>query len=151
MKPREIAALRQRGSKGGGTGSTYTAATRQTATVTSSTLANGASWTGTILLGASYRLFAISTSAAARVRLYVDNGSAVADASRPLGIDPAPGDGVVLEYVTSATHLSGALSPMVSGASLETPPDKNIDIVVTNLSGGSSAITVTLTFVEEEV
>ena len=143
MRPREIAALRQRGSKGG---SAYAVPGRQQASVTTSTLNQNQGWTGTIALAESFNLFAIDVNVAAWVRLYVTPAARSADSTRSIGTDPSDGAGVILEFETTTTLLSASLSPVVFGYSLETPPNSNIAIAITRLATGSGAVTVTLDY-----
>lgn len=150
MKPREIAALRQKRSSGGGGGTTYTAPTRQSVTITTSSLATGATWTGTVALAKAYRLYSISTNRACRTRVYTDASARSADASRPVGTDPTDGAGLVLEFVSTAALLSATLSPTVDGFSGESPATSSIPVSITN-NGATGAVEVTLTFLATEV
>lgn len=145
MKPREIAALRQRGSKG------YKAPTREKAVFTTGTLAAGAQIQGTIPLAVSYRLMALDVTGHCRVRLYDKATSQSADAGRAIGTDPLDGAGVIFEFVADNTGLySVSLSPLVPGSSMASPPTNLIPITVTNIGTGSASLTVTLTYLKEE-
>ena len=96
-----------------------------------------------------YMLYKIQTSAAAWVRIYTDSASRAADITRSQGVDPSPGSGVIVEVVTTGAQTI-LISPAVVGFSNETTPNANIQLAVTNNSGGTTPITVTLTIVQLE-
>jgi hypothetical protein len=97
-----------------------------------------------------YMLYKIETSAAAWVRLYVSAAARTADAARTQGQDPLPGSGVVAEVITTGAETV-IVAPGVIGFNNELPITNIIPTAVTNLSGGTANITVTLTAVEMEV
>lgn len=94
----------------------------------------------------TYALLKVQVNQSAWVRIYVDDASRTADASRLITDDPTPDAGVVAEVITTGSETI-KMSPGVIGW-LETGTD--IPIRVQNLSGGSTTITVTLTCVELE-
>jgi hypothetical protein len=101
-------------------------------------------------------LYKITTSAAAWVRVYVSTAARTADASRAEGADPTPGSGVIAEVISTVGDDSSAaqtilISPGAIGFSNEATPSTNISLAVTNKSGSTAAITVTLTAVQLEV
>ena len=91
----------------------------------------------------------IETDAAAWVRLYVSSNARTADASRTETTDPSPDAGVIAEVITTGAQTV-LISPGAFGYSNETPPTTNIPCAVTNKSGSTTAITVTLTAVQLE-
>jgi hypothetical protein len=97
-----------------------------------------------------YMLYKIETSDAAWVRLYVSDAARTADASRTQGQDPLPGSGVIAEVITTGAETV-IIAPGVIGFNNESPVTNVVPVAVTNLSGGSADITVTLTAVEMEV
>jgi hypothetical protein len=97
-----------------------------------------------------YILYKIQTTAAAWVRLYTDISSRTADASRAEGVDPAAGAGVVAEVITTGAQTI-LISPGTLGFNNESSPVTEIYAAVTNKSGGTTAITVTLTILKIEV
>jgi hypothetical protein len=119
---------------------------RQTASHTTASLANNAEEQSTIILAKSYRLLSISTSVAARVRLYDRAAKQTADASRAVGTSPTGDSGVVFDYVTTAGVLSADLTPQVIGSSMESSPSSSIPLTVDNLSGSTGTVTVTFTY-----
>lgn len=123
---------------------------RTTASVTTASLANSASWTGSITLATSYRLLKLQTSAAARVRLYGTAAGRDSDLTRAVGDDPPDSVGCMFDFVTEAAALTSGLSPLADGTSLEATPSSSIPISVVNLSGTTQTITVTLTWVQTE-
>jgi hypothetical protein len=120
---------------------------RATATYTTSGAVAGTNYSGTITMATGYRLLALTTSAAARVRVYTDAASASADTSRAITTAVPDNSGLVLEYLTVGSTLQ-KLSPVPSGYSMETVPTTAIPIVVTPT--GATAVTVTLVYVATE-
>ena len=92
----------------------------------------------------AYSLFKITTDAEAWVRVYVDDASRDADATRSEGEDPAPGSGVISEVRTSGAQ-SILISPGIMGFNNDNPRTDTIYLAVTNRSGAATTITVTLT------
>jgi hypothetical protein len=131
---------------GGGGG---TLASRSAVAGTTASLANAATGNLTITGYKGYKLYKIQTSAAAWVRIYTDIASRTADSSRVEGADPTPGAGVVAEVITTGAQTI-LISPGALGFSNESSPDTNIQLAVTNKSGGTTTITVTLTAVQLE-
>lgn len=119
---------------------------RQVATFTTGSLADNASDTGTVTLAPGYRLLRVATDKPARVRLYTSTAARTGDSSRPPGTDPTGDHGVILDFVTTA-DLDWGLSPTVDGY-LDAGAD--VPWAVTNTSGSTGAVTVTLTWVQTE-
>jgi len=92
----------------------------------------------------AYSLFKITTDAEAWVRVYVDDASRDADATRSEGQDPTPGGGVIAEVRTSGAE-SILITPGIMGFNNDNPRTDNIYLAVTNRSGSATTITVTLT------
>ena len=92
----------------------------------------------------AYSLFKITTDAEAWVRVYVDDASRDADSTRSEGEDPTPGSGVISEVRTSGAE-SILISPGIMGFNNDSPRTDTIYLAVTNRSGASTTITVTLT------
>jgi hypothetical protein len=119
---------------------------RGTTTVTTSSLAAGATdSTITCPLATTYRLLSIQTSRPARVRLYNTAAKRTADLSRPVGTDPVSDTGVMLEFITVDTAVH-ALSPLTDGASMETVPGSSIPMSVTNNDTVTGTVAVTFTW-----
>ena len=97
----------------------------------------------------SYMLMKVATSAAAWVRIYTSEAARTADASRLEGTDPAPGAGVIAEVITTGAQTV-FISPGALGWNDETVVTTNIPVRVTNKSGATAAITVTLTALQLE-
>jgi hypothetical protein len=135
---------------GGGGGGGAAGAPREDVSKTTASLADQASETGVITMATGYRISKIVTSVPARVRLYATAAKRDADATRAIGDDPTGDHGLMLEYITATGLLSAALSPMVDGYSLEATPSEDIPYTITNLSGGNSPVTVTLTWQKTE-
>jgi hypothetical protein len=97
-----------------------------------------------------YVLYKIQTSAAAWVRLYTSGSARTADENRTQGEDPLPTSGVLAEVVTTGAETI-LIAPSVFGFNDDNPVTGSIPIRVTNLSGGATTITVTVSLVELEV
>lgn len=130
---------------GGGSGLTG----RASLAGTSASLANNASGNIDITGYKTYALLKIQTSAAAWVRIYVSDATRTADAARLQGVDPTPGSGVIAEVITTGAETI-IISPVTLGFNDEAPITTNIPVKVTNLSGGTATITVTLTAIQLE-
>ena len=122
---------------------------RTTAVGTTGSLASLASADLNITGFKGYVLLKIQTSVAAWVRLYTDGASRTADAGRLEAVDPDPGAGVIAEVITTGGQTI-LMSPAVMGFNNETVPTTTIPCRVTNKSGSSAAVTVTLTLIKIE-
>jgi len=126
--------------------------TRITRTVTTSSIADGALIDVDITnAGKTYALMSVEVDQAAWVRLYVNNASrnATAETTRNQNTDPAPGAGVVAEAITTGAGTV-LMSPAIVGFNSESTPTTTIPLNITNLSGSTNTITVTLTLVPLE-
>ena len=94
-------------------------------------------------------MYKIQTSHAAWVRIYTSNAARTNDASRGQGTDPSYDAGVVTEIITTGASTV-VMVPAVHGFNDESLVTTNIPVAVTNLSGSSVAITVTLTLLQAE-
>jgi len=98
----------------------------------------------------TYALLSVETTAAAWVRVYTTADARTNDINRSEGNDPAPGSGVIAEVRTTGAETA-YVSPGVIGYNGNAIPTTTIYLSVTNRSGGSTPITVTLTAVKLEV
>jgi hypothetical protein len=83
------------------------------------------------------------------VRLYVSTAARTADSSRVQGADPNYDSGVVTEVISTGSQTI-IMAPAVHGFNDESPVTDIIPAAVTNLSGSSATITVTLTLLQAE-
>ena len=118
--------------------------------VTTAALASGASEDLMITGYKGYVLYKIETSSAAWVRLYSSTAARTADASRLEGTDPLPGAGVIAEIISTGSQTI-LITPGALGFSTETTPSIQIPCTITNKSGATTTITVTLTVLQIEV
>lgn len=127
-----------------------TVSTRQTFQVTTASLANNASAFPDIT-GAykSYLLFKIQTDKAAWVRVYTSTAARTSDSSRTIDVDPLPGSGVIAEVITIGASTQ-VLTPAVIGFNDQATPVNTIYLSVTNRSGTTGTVTVTLTALKLE-
>jgi len=124
-------------------------AVRQNTTKTSASLVHLASEETTISLPKGYRLYRIETDIPARVRLYTTAAKQTADLSRIIGVDPTGDHGVMLDFVTypgATPVLSADLSPTVDGFDGAISPNGLVPITITNLSGVTDTVLVTLSY-----
>ena len=130
---------------GGGVGLT----SRQTLSGVTGSLANSATGTFTINGYKSYALLKVQTSAAAWVRIYSSLAAQASDASRTSFTEPLPGSGVIAEVITTAAATQ-LITPAAIGFNDDSPAVSTIYLRVTNQSGSTAAITVTLTTLQLE-
>jgi len=97
-----------------------------------------------------YVLYKISSSVPAWIRIYVNTSKRNADVSRLITADPASDAGVIAEVITTSLNETVYLTPGVIGFNDEGTLDTDIYVTVTNLSGSTSDITVSLTHVAIE-
>ena len=121
---------------------------RQDFSGTTTSLADNASGNLNISAYKAYTLLKVETDADAWVRVYTDDASRTADANRSEGSDPAAGSGVIAETRGSSSVL---ISPGVIGFNNDSPSATDtIYTSVTNRSGNTQTITVTLTAIRLE-
>ena len=121
---------------------------RASADVTTASLSNNATENTTITLKPGYRLLKVETDIPARVRIYDSTDKRTADASRGIGTDPTGVHGVILDLVTTEANLSWWLSPVVDGYTSDATD--TVPLAITNLSGSTDTVTVTVTWVRSE-
>ena len=92
----------------------------------------------------------VTTNAAAWVVIYSDAASQAADINRSIGVDPVPGSGVIAEVITTSGNLTQLITPGVLGFNNDNPVTTSTYLRVTNNSGVSQAINVTLTLLKLE-
>jgi hypothetical protein len=98
----------------------------------------------------SYALMKVGLSTAGWLRIYTDSTSRANDVSRSVGIDPAPGSGVIAEVVTTGISTTQIITPFVMGGNLDDPSSTIIYAAITNLSGSTQPITANLTILQLE-
>lgn len=130
---------------GGGSG----LQSRSTKTGNTNSLADAAEADLDITGFKAYALLAITTDRAARVRLYVSAATRTADASRAEGVDPTSDAGLIAEVITTGAETV-IISPGAYGFNLESSPTTTIPCRVTNKSGGTATVQVTLNVLQLE-
>lgn len=131
---------------GGGGGASLS---RVTEAETTASIANGAA--GNVAyadLGKSYALYTVHTDKEAWIRIYSDTASRTADASRNQGDDPAEGAGIVAEFVATSANTEFKVTPAVYG--YVDDGETTIPVSITNNSGSTGTVTVTLTALKLE-
>jgi hypothetical protein len=136
----------------GGSGDVTAITTRAVATITSaSSIAAGAQTQFNAAIdGKAVRLYTVETNVEMRVRIYTDSTSATADASRPIGTDPATNSGCLFEFVTTPSLLISKLSPLVDIFSSNTNQEE-FTFILTNLSSSSSILEVDFIYITQEL
>lgn len=124
------------------------AGVRQTATLTTASLATNASENGTVTLAKTFELLGLTLSQGARVRLYSTADARTADQSRDTATPPTPGAGVILD-VALEDAASQTLNPHAHGASMETVPSAAIAYRVQNL-GTEGPVSITFQYIPKE-
>ena len=132
---------------GGGGGSSLQS--RSTKTGNTNSLADAAQADLDITGFKAYALLTISTDRAARVRLYVSAATRTADASRAEGVDPTSDAGLIAEVITTGNETV-IISPGAYGFNLESTPTTTIPCRVTNKSGSTATVQVTLKVLQLE-
>lgn len=119
-------------------------------TTTASLANNGSAYPNITNAYKSYLLLKIEVDRAAWVRVYTTSAARSADTSRSIDVDPAPGSGVLAEIITTSAQTQ-VLTPAVIGFNDDSTPADTIYLAVTNRSGVSSTVQVTLTALKLEV
>ena len=123
---------------------------RQTFQTTTASLSNnGVAYPNITNAYKSYLLLKIQTDKAAWVRVYTSNTARSNDSSRDIDTDPAPGSGVLAEIITTSNQTQ-VLTPAVIGFNDDSTPVDTIYLAVTNRSGATGTVTVTLTALKLE-
>ena len=129
------------GGGGGGSGSSV----RDTIVEISPSLNSLEMYTSSITnFGKSFLLFSTVVDNYARVRLYGSASHQLQDVTRSIGTDPASTAGVIVDLVLSGspTYYNFTLSPMVVGSNRDVPVSNTIYYSVTNLSAGTTQISM---------
>jgi hypothetical protein len=123
--------------------------TRTAFQVTTASLTNLSADSVSITCYKGYAIYKIQTDAAAWVRIYSDSTSRTLDAGRNIDVDPINVSGLISEIVTTdATTVK--LTPGVIGFNDDSPVSNVAYLTVSNLSGSTRTITVTVTLVQLE-
>lgn len=122
---------------------------RTTSTVYTGTLANDSTVNLSVTGFKGYLLYKIATTAASWVRVYTDSSSRSSDSSRTITTDPSANSGLLAEVITTGNQTV-RLTPGVIGYNDEATPNTTIPIAVTNKSGASANVSITLTIVKYE-
>ena len=93
----------------------------------------------------AYSLFKIVSNVESWIRIYTDDVSRDADATRSEGQDPISGSGVIAEIRTDGVTNTTLISPGILGFNNDSPRTTSIYLSVTNRSVTPTAITITLT------
>ena len=122
--------------------------TRQNLEITTTSLADAEDWQSNVTFAASYRLFKIVTSVETRVRLYDTAAAQTADLTRPYATPPTGDHGVMCDLLTTTGALELWNNPVISGYTRS--GTSSVPVTVTNVSGATGTVTVTLTWIRGE-
>ena len=115
---------------------------RSVATVTTSSLASGASQDVTLTgTGKAGQFMSVTTDRPAWVVFYADEASRTADASRDETTSPSPGSGVLMEVITTAAETI-IISPAVNYFNNESSPVASLPLKVTNKDASAQTVQV---------
>ena len=123
--------------------------TRTTHTANIGSMGNNTSANPDLTVYKSYLLFKIQTTAAAWVRVYASSAARSADVNRSIDTDPSPGSGVIAEVITTGNQTQ-LLTPAVIGFNDDATPSSTMYLRVTNVSGGTANMDVTVTALKLE-
>ena len=123
--------------------------TRTVASATTTSIADGAQQNANITGFKSYALLSITTDRAARVILYANDASRLADGSRNELTDPSPNAGVIAEVITTGAETV-LFAPGVIGFNAESTPTTTIPARIYNKSGSTSTVEVDLSILQLE-
>jgi hypothetical protein len=126
--------------------------TRGDVVLTTASLADLATETGTVALGKKFDLLSATADRPCRVRLYTNAAARAADAARPAGTDPdlSTNHGVICDLVFQTGHLF-IETINVAGQNMDVTTVSNIYYSVINLSGSAHTVQITFTRQETEV
>lgn len=136
----------------GPAGPTGSGGTYGTATHTTASMADDASVSESFVdIGKTFEISKVTVDKECRLRFYRNSAFATADASRPIGTAPEDNSGLVFEHIFTTGDLSRypVKNPKVVNA--ESPRTNDTAILVTNLSGGTTAIQIDLEVLVTEV
>jgi len=105
---------------------------------------------GIVPLGKVFNLLNVSTSRDSRIRLYTTPAFRDADLSREPGTDPTGEHGVIVDLVLTGSFHDWQLSPLVLGASLESPVSAAIAYTIQNRTVTEDSVSVDFTRVKIE-
>lgn len=135
----------ERNAEGGGS-----SFARETVVYTSPILNPEESYETSIIIGKGYRVLSLTTTIAARVRLYTGvTGGQALDNPRPEGSYPKEASGLLLDFVTTPTELYADLNPTVDGF-VFTPDSETVPLTITNKTDAASPVQLTLFFIKTE-
>ena len=123
---------------------------RSTVSATTSVLTASGNANANLTGFRGYNLYKINLSHASWLRIYTNDSARTIDSTRAQGVDPTADTGIITEVITSTANQTVTLTPAVLGFNDENPPTTVIPCRITNLSGSSTAITITLTLVQTE-
>jgi hypothetical protein len=131
-----------------GGGSAYSRETKQ---ATTAQLAAGASADLSLTAYKAYHLLTVTVDYPSWVRLYVNNSTRTADASRTQGTDPLPGSGVLAEVISTNVNTTFYMSPGVFCWNNDAAGGSTTQVLrVTNNDSVARAITVSFNLIQAE-
>jgi len=130
---------------------------RKTVTVTTASLATLTDEDDTLTMAKTFALLKVVADHYCRIRLYSTSAARTADATRLHMVPPDDNIGLITDlYLDTTDKLTWLMSPPAIGfnddetLSPPSPPTTDIYAKIENLTGGSTTVTVALTFVPME-
>lgn len=124
------------------------APTRATETLTTPSLAAGATGNYAIALAKSFRLIRVEANTSCRLRMYGSIAYRTSDAARAVGTELGLNKGLISEVIFGGQSFFDLDN--TQGSSVENPPSSTIPIAITNSGGASAAIALTFTYLKME-
>jgi hypothetical protein len=130
---------------------------RATAAISSGSIANNATATGSVSMAKTFSIIFVTVNHACRVQLYstAAGRDTVPEPTRPISVPPTPGlaDQIIADW--NLTGLTGVpltfpCQPPVLGANQDGSESTTIYWRVTNLSGSTTTITASITYLQLE-
>jgi hypothetical protein len=119
--------------------------------ITTAVLNPGQQFAGALTLSRSFQLLALTSNVAARVRLYGTASAQTQDSGRALDVAPSPGttQNLITDVALDTAPFQWTFQNRI-GANGDSPQKQTVYLTVTNLSGSSVAITLSLIYVPLE-
>jgi hypothetical protein len=116
-----------------------------TITVTTGALANDATANVNVDFGLKFwKLYQLTFDRSARARAYSRDAYRTADAARLFGTDPTGEHGLIFDFYLEAANLTWDCAPNPDGNNLDNLSSTSMFLAITNRSGATSTVTLTL-------
>lgn len=128
-----------------------------TVSITSGSIANNATFTGTVSMAKTFALVNVLTNIASRIQLYstAAGRDTIPEPTRPTSVPPTPGlaNSIILDLVLTGlpgVPLNFPCDPVILAANQDATQSTTIYFRLTNQSGSTGTVNVTLSFLQME-